>query len=152
MHSFIGRGLTVAVIGLAALFAGCGGDGDGSESTTAATAVSGGGASVAVTLTEWGVAAGAESVAAGDVTFVVSNEGSVPHELVVIRTDLAADALPTSGGLVDEGQVDVAGRTAQLGGGKSAELSVTIAAGSYALVCNVPAHYDLGMRIAFRVQ
>lgn len=175
MHLFIGRGLIVAGVALVALLASCSGDGDDGGSATAATAAataatastaaaaptateaapatgSGRGATVTVTLSEWAVAAGAESVAAGDVTFAVSNSGSVPHELVVIRTDLAADALPVSGGLVDEGQVEVADRTAQLNGGGSAELAVTVTAGSYALVCNLPGHYDLGMRIAFRVQ
>lgn len=82
-------------------------------------------------------------------TFVVSNTGRVPHEFVVICTTLAADALPVSGGIVDEGEVEVAGRTAQLNGGESAQLTVTVASGSYALLCNIPAHYELGMRIAF---
>ncbi len=166
MHSFIGRGLIVAGVALVALLASCSGDSDDSGSATAATATaavstateaapaanSGGGGTVAVTLSEWAVAAAAESVSAGDVTFVVSNTGGVPHEFVVVRTDLAADALPVSGGLVDEGEVEVAGRTAQLNGGETAELTVTVAAGSYALLCNIPAHYELGMRIAFQVQ
>ncbi len=36
-------------------------------------------------------------------TFVANNTGPSEHELVVLKTDLAPDALPVEGGQVDEG-------------------------------------------------
>src|SRR5690606_38993932 len=47
------------------------------------------------------------STAPGDTIFQAENVGAIPHELVVIRTDLAADALPVSGDTVDLDQLDV---------------------------------------------
>ena len=73
-------------------------------------------------------------------------------ELVVIRTDLAADALPVSGATVDESQLDVLGRTDTIGGGESETLSLNLSAGSYVLICNVPGHWGLGMRSSLTVQ
>ena len=51
------------------------------------------GATVNVELGEWFVNAGSASVAAGSVTFEVSNRGEQPHEFIIIQTDLAPDAL-----------------------------------------------------------
>jgi uncharacterized cupredoxin-like copper-binding protein len=107
---------------------------------------------VAVTLTEWAVAVNEGRASAGDVTFAVSNGGGVPHELAVVRADAAADALPTAAGVVDEAQVELIGRTGQIGGGGSEDVTFSLAAGSYVLICNIPAHYDLGMRIGFTVE
>ena len=41
------------------------------------------------------------SVASGDVTFHITNEGSSTHEFVVFKTDLAPDKLPTKNGVVN---------------------------------------------------
>ncbi len=64
-----------------------------------------GGTSVAITLQEFAVAANPASVPAGDVTFEAVNNGPADqHELVVVKTDLAPDALPTNpDGSVNEG-------------------------------------------------
>lgn len=155
-----GRWAGVAVTLLAALAVACGG-GDDSAPTTAAAPTTATTAAAAddhdeaaeidVTLTEFAIALDGSSAHAGDVTFVVSNGGAAPHELAVIRTDLAPDALPTAAGLVDEGQVEVLGRTAQLGGGATEDVTFALSSGSYVLICNIPAHYDLGMRVAFTV-
>ncbi len=156
--------LAIALLGAAMLVA-CGGDDDDSGDTGAGT---GGGTAAAteaaaasddheegaigVTLTEWAVEVDEVHPHGGEVTFDISNKGSVPHDFAVIRTDLAADALPTASGAVDEGKVEVIGRTELINGGASASVSFDLAAGSYVLICNVPAHYDLGMRVAFTVE
>src|SRR5262245_49882356 len=51
---------------------------------------------VGVWLKEWKVITSAKVVPAGKVTFVVSNVGKFEHELVVIRTNRAPDALPVN--------------------------------------------------------
>ena len=57
------------------------------------------GTTVNVTLVEWGVAPDTSSVPAGEVIFQITNSGPDDvHEFVVIRTDLAPDALPTDAG------------------------------------------------------
>lgn len=108
--------------------------------------------SVDVALVEFAINPAQDTVDAGTVTFSVSNDGATPHNLRVVKTDLAPDALPKDGVLVDEGQVDVVVSTADLPGGATEEQSVDLAAGSYVLVCNIPGHYDLGMLTAFTVE
>ncbi len=152
-----GRWAGVAVTLLAALAVACGGgDDSASAPTTAATAAAADdhdeAAEIGVALTEFAIALDGSSAHAGDVTFAVSNGGAAPHELAVIRTDLAPDALPTAAGLVDEGQVEVIGRTTQLGGGAAEDVTFSLSSGSYVLICNIPAHYDLGMWVAFTVE
>jgi uncharacterized cupredoxin-like copper-binding protein/mono/diheme cytochrome c family protein len=120
---------------------------------TATTGTGGGGGNgIGVTLSEFKVTPASTSTAAGDVTFNVSNQGAVAHELVVIKTDLAADALPQKTGAVDEAAVNVAKKTANIASKKSENLSVTLTPGKYVLICNVPGHYQAGMHAEFTVQ
>jgi uncharacterized cupredoxin-like copper-binding protein len=149
--------LAIALLGAAVLVA-CGGDDDddgggtGGGTAAATAAASDEEAPINVTLTEWALEVDEEHAHGGEVTFNVANKGAVPHDLVVIRTDLAADALPTASGAVDETKVEIAGRSGVFTGGETKTVSIDLAAGSYVLICNVPAHYDLGMRIAFTVE
>ncbi len=127
--------------------------GNGGEPTPVATVVEG---QVLVGLTEadWVVSAAPDSVPAGDVTFVVTDEGSILHNLRVIRTELLPDALPLddAGLAVDESQVDVVADSADLGPGESVEVTGTLESGSYVLICNIAGHYGAGMFTAFTVQ
>ena len=89
---------------------------------------------------------------AGNVTFHAVDKGQIQHELKVVKTDLAPEALPVANGTVDEKQVNVVAKTAVLSGGKSQDISANLQAGKYVLICNVPAHYGAGMHAAFTVQ
>src|SRR3990170_815044 len=60
------------------------------------------GSDVEVLLDEWSVVANPSEVPAGPVTFTAVNAGDEDHELVVLKTDLAADALPVVDSKVDE--------------------------------------------------
>lgn len=122
------------------------------------------GAAVSVNLTEYAVAPDTTAVAPGQVTFTAVNIGGTVHELVVIKTDLSPEALPTA----DDGSVDEAGEGMELIGevedvaaGEEGELAVDLEAGAYVLICNVvqqtdsgdvTAHYTEGMYSAFTVQ
>ncbi len=129
-----------------------------------ATACGGGGAqtTVGVTLREFAVEPAQSSAPAGEVTFEVRNEGpNDPHELVVIRTDLAPDALPTDdrGVVEEEGEgIEVVDEVEEIPVGGSASLTVELDTGSYVLICNIydeeeqEAHYAQGMRTAFTVE
>lgn len=82
---------------------------------------------------------------AGARTFLVKNTGSSAHDLVIIKTDLAADKLPvdSSNNPTLDGKVAA---TAVLNPSSSANLSATLAAANYVFICSQPGHYALGMR------
>ena len=117
--------------------------------------VAAGAEQVAVSLNDvpFEVVANPSSVAAGAVDFQVSNDGAgLPHNLRVIRTDLAPDSLPVSGGQVDESQVNVVASTSQdLAMGATETVSANLTAGNYVLICNLSNHYGQGQYTAFTV-
>ena len=117
---------------------------------------------VNVTLREFSVSVDQRTVPQGQVTFHVTNAGTVPHEFLVIKTDLAADALPTlSNGSFNEegGGVDVVNELDAIEPGQSRDLTIDLDDARYVLICNmvhvdgtrVSAHYALGMRTSFEV-
>ena len=91
------------------------------------------------------------NTSAGPVTFVVKNNGLIPHELVLLKTDVAQDKL----GAGDEaGKMQEIGNVAETGdmdGGASATFTVTLATGRYILMCNEVGHYASGMHMAFNI-
>lgn len=112
----------------------------------------------------WAVNTDLQSVPKGKVVFDVSNvnsgEPDIPHNLVVIRSDLAPDQLPRLGeGLgVDESKVEVVGSTPFLDSGQKGLIDVELEAGNYVLICNVSplgidfnSHYEDGMFVGFSV-
>jgi uncharacterized cupredoxin-like copper-binding protein len=137
----------VVVLGLVA--ASCGDDDYGADGTSADVTVS-------ATLADYSISLDQNSAPAGDVTFEVTNEAGQIHEFVVLQTDLAADALPTD----DAGDVNEAGdpgivlvdEIEDIEGGATPTLAVTLDAGSYVLICNLPGHYAEGMHTGFTVE
>ena len=161
-------GILVALLSLAVLLAACEDDeedGGGEDPTATGERVETpqAGATVNVNLTEYIVAPDADSAPAGPITFDVTNIGSTDHEMVIIKTDLAPEALPT----VEDGSVDEVGEaiemldaTQRLAREGEEELTIDLASGAYVLVCNVVqerpdgelvSHYNQGMRAAFEV-
>jgi uncharacterized cupredoxin-like copper-binding protein len=115
-----------------------------------------GGPSVTASLSEFKIELGSASAAAGSVTFKITNAGKTVHEFVVFKTDLAADKLPLA---ADGTEVDETGtgitlvdEAEDIAIGASPSLSVSLPAGKYVLICNLPAHYTSGMRAAFTTQ
>ena len=103
---------------------------------------------------DWAVTADPAVIPAGDLTLSVENQGNLIHNLRVIRTDLNADQLPldATGFMVDEENLNVILSVADLRSGDSEDSDVTLEAGGYVLLCNIPGHYDSGMRIAITVE
>ncbi len=101
------------------------------------------------------LAAAPTTVAAGAVSFVATNMGSVNHELVILPLpsgQIAGTRAIQSDGTVDEtGSLGEASNTCGAGSGDgiapgaSSWLTVTLAPGRYELVCNLPGHYAAGM-------
>ena len=136
----------LATISVAALvlLAACGG--------AAAPAAQSGG-TVAVTLTDSSISPVPASVSAGKVTFKITNAGSIEHEFVVLKTSLAADKIPANpdkpGKVLEDGNVgEVEGIPVKV----TKDLSLDLQPGSYVLICNLPAHYGMGMHVAFTVK
>ena len=103
-------------------------------------------------------------VPAGDVTFVVTNNGTIDHEMVVLQTSTAFDKLPVdnagdppapvaSGGdkVSEDKNVGETGDPDVKPAGTRTFTIKNMKAGSYALVCNIAKHSGLGMRAAFTV-
>ena len=131
--------LMAILVGVAAVAGACGGG--TSEPTDQPT--------LSVELTDFAVKADPGTVKAGHVVFAVRNRAAMAHELTVIRTDLAPDALPIDGGKAKEdGKV---GGLSNISAGVSRKLALELPAGHYDLICNLPGHYQLGMRTALTV-
>ena len=102
---------------------------------------------------------------AGDVTFVVKNDGQIDHELVVLQTDTAFDKIPVNAAgdppaaasanpnkILED---NVAGETGDpnLKKGESRTFTITgMKLGNYVLVCNLALHYQMGLRLPFTVK
>ena len=110
---------------------------------------------VVVELDEWSVRPDKTSVSAGDVTFEARNVGTIAHELVVLKTDLAADELVLEGTQVSEeasGELIGEIEEDELGPGQSTANTFGLASGKYVLFCNIPGHYQSGMLADFEVR
>ncbi len=149
------RARLVLPVALAILAAGCGAGRSSSAPVTSApsaaasSAPSAAAGTITAEVSQFKIVLGASSAPAGSVTFDVTNKGTVEHEFVVFKTDLAADKLPLSadGKTVDE---EGAGVTAvdeikEFAPGTTKSLTVDLPAGHYVVFCNVPTHYSKGM-------
>ncbi len=110
-------------------------------------------------LFEYQIVPDLDAVPASAVTFNASNVGDAAHELVIVRTDLAPDALPAGeNGAVDESGEGIAviGRIGEFAAQSDASTTVDLEAGSYVLICNIVegaafSHYEEGMYRAFTI-
>jgi hypothetical protein len=121
-------------------------------------------AKVAVELAEWSVTPKQASVQAGTVTFEAANVGADAHELVVVRADNPATLPQSSDGIVDEAKLPAGaliGEIEAFPAKQSCQGTFTLAAGRYALFCNLleteadgtkENHYANGMRTGFEVR
>jgi uncharacterized cupredoxin-like copper-binding protein len=111
--------------------------------TTPATGSSSG--PITADLSEFKIAPSATTAGAGPVTFDVTNNGKLPHEMVVLKTTKAAAALGKAGTsrLPETGHV---GEVATLKPGASGKTTINLKPGHYVLICNLPGHWTAGMR------
>jgi uncharacterized cupredoxin-like copper-binding protein len=155
--SVVRQGL--ALVASALLLVGCSSGASPSAAAPAsqppASGGGGGGTSVTAKLTEFKIELGAATAPGGPVTFELTNSGTVVHEFVVFKTDLAADKLPLAadGATVDEegagASLTLVDEVEDIAVGATASLAVDLPAGHYVAICNVPAHYTSGMRTEF---
>src|SRR5690606_41425765 len=105
-----------------------------------------------IVLGEWSVLPEPDSVGAGSVTFRIRNDGLIPHELSVFRTDERADELPVVGGAADGGFPLAVASSGELAPEEEREWTLALTEGAYVLLCNLPAHYEAGMYVPFTVE
>jgi uncharacterized cupredoxin-like copper-binding protein len=122
----------------------------------AAAASSTAGSPVAVALAEFHIQPASTVLRAGKIDLAITNTGKVPHELLVFRTDLAANAFPkdSAGAILEEapGMNKVSdGENLAPGGSQTRTLDLTIP-GTYVFVCNLPGHFAAGMSRVVTVQ
>ena len=137
------RALVIGIVGLAVLATAC---------SAASPSPSAGGAAITATLKEYLIELSSATAPAGSVTFSVTNSGTMIHEFVVLKTDIQAADLPLTEDEVTEDDYTSMGEVADLEAGASGEMTATLAAGHYAIICNLPGHVRQGMAIDFTVQ
>jgi uncharacterized cupredoxin-like copper-binding protein len=103
-----------------------------------------------VTEKEFSLSLSSSEVDAGRVTVTVKNEGAVPHELVVFRTDLDETSLPllADGHRIDEeasGITHLDPEAEDVGSADSKTITIDLPPGRYVFVCNLADHYTSGM-------
>lgn len=147
--------VVAALAALSLISAACGGGAKESSKGESEPGLSkhGSGGTVDVQLKEMEITANPSSITAGSVTFSAKNAGAIDHELVVLKTDLAPDALPVEGGKVEETGPGVQGigEIEEFAAGKTESATFELEHGKYVLVCNVAGHYQAGMRTEFTV-
>jgi uncharacterized cupredoxin-like copper-binding protein len=137
----------------AVLVAGCGNSASGHPRAASAPAVPAAApASGALTVrtTEFAFSPMTASTKAGKLKLTLINNGKVPHEIVVLKTDQAAAALRVSGARVSE--ADSVGEVSETPAGATKSATLHLTPGKYVFVCNIPGHYQDGMRGTLTVQ
>lgn len=145
--------MLVAALTLA--LAACSSSDESGEPSYAPSSSDNGGATtggIATVMRDFAISPASTEASAGEITFDITNDGPSDHEMVIIKSDLAPDALPTDNkGEVIEDEVDAIDEVEDVAPGSSVSLSVDLEAGSYLLICNLPGHYAAGMAAAFTV-
>jgi uncharacterized cupredoxin-like copper-binding protein len=106
---------------------------------------------VDATLNDRSIELSATDVPSGDVTFHVSNAGTMTHEFEVFGTDLDDAALPVDNGVVQSDGLRDEGEVEDVAPGTSVDFDLNLDPGHYVAICNLPGHYLLGMHVAFTV-
>jgi len=110
--------------------------------------------SVTITEGDMFVRGSATKVAAGNVTFTVTNSGAIDHEFVIV----SGDPTGTSGDEVGRvSEADHVGgeegpEIGEIAPGKTKTMSATLTPGTYTAMCNLPGHFGGGMHFEFVVE
>jgi uncharacterized cupredoxin-like copper-binding protein len=103
-------------------------------------------------LKEHTIALTSSEVRAGTVTFIVRNRGGIAHDFIVLKTDLAPDKIPVDTQTQKAKEDGRVGGLQEVAPGRGGNLRVELEPGHYVLICNVPTHYQLGMRTELLVR
>ena len=103
---------------------------------------------VPAALSEWRVAA-PSTIKAGTVNIETANFGTIQHELLVFKSDLAPSAYPLdkNGNIVEDGSgIKLVSDGDNIDPGKTQTRTLDLTTpGTYLFVCNIPGHFKAGM-------
>lgn len=100
------------------------------EAETTTTAPTPQASAVDVTETEFKIALASTELKSGRITFDVTNDGAIPHDLAIVGVSQKTKEIPSKG---------------------SAKLTVTLKPGTYELYCSIPGHKQAGMDLRVTV-
>ena len=141
------RKVQIVTLGFIAtvLIGGCGADGNSAES----------GISNDITghVHEWAIELSATSAQAGEVKFTIENDGTIGHEFLVVKTDIAPGEIPLDGDHFAEPSdgLEVIDEIGEFKVETTETLTLNLEPGNYQVVCNLPGHYKNGMHLALTV-
>jgi len=121
-------------------------------SSAAAPSPSGSGDRVAVSLNQWSVTPSGTPTA-GPVTFSVTNDGTITHEFVVLKTDTPSESIPIGKFEGEEDRINEdtsgtnVGETGDMKAGSTKTITLNLQPGHYVFLCNLPGHYMQGMHV-----
>lgn len=119
----------------------------GAASATTTTAASKRQAPLNITMAEHTLTLSLHTAPHGVVTFVLGNPSTVPHEIDIVKTLLAPNALPTKpNGQFNEhtAQARVMKEAVKVKPGTTRTFTARLAAGHYVIIDNLPGHYHDG--------
>lgn len=136
---------TIVSVAMIAALGACGSDSNDSSDSTSND--------ITGSVAEWTVETDATTAKAGEVVFTITNDGTIGHEFLVVKTDMAPGEIPLDGDHFAEPTdgLEVIDEIGEFAKGTTESLTVTLDPGSYQLVCNLPDHYSAGMSMAFTV-
>jgi uncharacterized cupredoxin-like copper-binding protein len=95
-----------------------------------------------------GVKLDVDTIKAGNVTFVVTNDAkNTSHEMILVKLKAKGERLPLDKAKhrINEKLVNSLGEISNLKPGATGQLKLNLVAGDYLLICNVKGHYEAGM-------
>lgn len=110
--------------------------------------------SIMITMGDHSVTLSQTSVPHGVVSFTLTNPSSVPHEIDIVRTVLAATKLPTKpSGQFNEHtpQAKVVREAVKIKAGATRTFTAQLTSGHYVLVDNLPGHYKAGEAVELTI-
>ena len=110
--------------------------------------------SIAGDVREWAVETTSARALAGDVTFAITNFGTMKHEFLVVKTTYEHGKIPLgANNRFDEEDkgLSVVDEIPEWAPGVTNTLKVKLEPGKYELLCNIEGHYKNGMHAAFEV-
>ncbi len=109
------------------------------------------GSQVVAELADYKITVNVPSVKAGSIRIGVRNLGTMEHSFVVLKTDVPQDKLSVDGASAKAKEDGKVGEIPSIPAGKSAAVTLELSPGKYVFICNIAAHYQLGMHTGFTV-
>jgi len=110
---------------------------------------------VKVLETEMAIELSLSTVPAGAVEFIAHNQGQLPHEMEIIKTDLPLAQMPIKDNRLDRKKVgekidEI--EAEDLPSGATSTLLTHLEPGRYLIECNIPRHFQAGMKAELFVE